>query len=357
MQFGMNFSMNRWLIVWALLVPMAVASAQEEGADKALFEAVREQDASQVEQLLEAGADPNWVDIDRMQATSLMMAAARNNTDLAGKLLDAGARIDVADENGDPAINWAAYYGYTEMVKFLLERGASTALTGHGAAQDIAMRRGHQDLVLMLARHNGTAPELDAATLAMQVAIDDGDYAALQSALQAGATVSALDETGRPMIARAARQGRTWLVSLLLESGADIDEPDPIGYTPLMEAAREGQADTVDMLLNEGADPEHRAQPRGLSFTPLFLAAIGGNADVLDRLISEGVNLDALDSMQSPAALWALFESQPQACLALLRAGADYRHQSESGYSVASAAEEMQITDVTDWISQQSQGG
>lgn len=330
------------LLLWSLGIYAAGTNS--------LFDAINAGDLATVVSLLESGADVNARDADYMNATPLMVAMGKNDLELTELLLEAGADINAIDENGDPAINWAAYYGLTDQVKLLLDHGASAQLVGHGNALDIAMRRGHQELVLALVENQGFATGLTAAALELQAAIDDGDIQAAEGAISRGAEAQGLDETGRPFIARAARNGNVEMVLLLKANGAKIDAQDPIGFTPLMEVAREGNVVTSEILLQEGADPNHVAFKRGLSFTPLHQAAVGGHVTVLAALLNADAQLDRVDSMGNTAAMWALFEGKTVACLALLEAGANPNIRNESDMSLASVAREYQVNDVVAWL-------
>lgn len=77
--------------------------------------------------LLEHGATADGWDTQR-DATPLLMAVFRGQKDAARLLLDAGADVNVVGGEGDNPLRWAAQAGDTEMVKLLLERGATRDL-------------------------------------------------------------------------------------------------------------------------------------------------------------------------------------------------------------------------------------
>jgi len=115
--------------------------------------------APMVSLLLEAGADPNWVNERGYSALSAAVRSCRAGWDVAAELLDAGADIDNrsgasltplmvaiqeerptffralldrgADINalnayGDGALNYAIYYEEPEYIGLLLDRGVDT---------------------------------------------------------------------------------------------------------------------------------------------------------------------------------------------------------------------------------------
>jgi len=284
-----------------------------------------------------------------------MMAMGKNNLEMTRVLVEAGADVNLIDENGDPAINWAAYYGLTQQVTLLLEYGASTQMVGHGNTIEIAMRRGHQELVKVLAQHDGVAVELTPAVSDLQDAIDAGDSQAVEQAISNGAPANGMDETGRPLIARAARTGSVEIVLLLKDNGADIGAMDAIGFTPLMEVARKGDTRMAAVLIKAGANPKHVAFKRGLSFTPLHQAAVGGNLEILGLLLNANAGIDSVDSIGNTPAMWSLYEGNLDFCLAVLEAGSDPSIKNVSNMSLASTAREYQVKRIITWLDENGQ--
>lgn len=327
------------------------ASDMNESGSTPLMTAVNHQQTAIVNLLLRAGADVNAQQQDGYQATALMLAMQANDMDIAEALLAAGAEVNTADKNGDPAINWAAYYGHLETSALLLSHGADITLRGHGNALEIAIRRGHQALIDLLLSNTDALNPLRPEDLALQQAIEQGDLEALESALETGANANALDDTGRPMLARAARLGHVILVYCLLEKGATVDLGGPISFTSLMEAAREGHQEVVELLLERGAEVNHVSSPYGLSFTPMHLAAIGGDVAIIDALATAGADLDRQDVTGATPALWALYEGKNDASARLITLGADPDMPSRDGYTVKALAESAGIEPVLTAIS------
>jgi len=167
---------------------------------------------------------------------------AVNNRDLAMTqlLLESGAKVNLVDSNGDPALNWACFYGDLAAVQLLLQHGADATPVGHGNALEVAMRRGHQPLVERLVDHLKLRLVPAAADQRLIAAIDTGDAAAAKAALAAGANANALDAAGRPLLARA---------------GAKLDARDSEQATPLLWAIN-GDAAAAQVLVELGADPD-----------------------------------------------------------------------------------------------------
>jgi len=328
------------------------APVDGSGSVSPLFSAVRSGDAQIVEILLTRGAkaDPRLTEM--FNATPLMFAAGANREDIVKQLLEAGADINARDNNGDPAINWAAYYGFTDMVKYLVKHGANMKLVGHGNALEIAMRRGHQDLVLALAQEMKVSGPISPEMKALIQAIRANDGQAVSNALTKGASANGLDETGRPVLHLAARLGNLNPTQLLLDAGAEIDVKDAIGFSALMEACRDGQFETVNLLLERGADVNCHAKDNGLGLTPLHMAAIGGHVNLLQTLTTKGANLNTQGVIGGTPMLWGFFESKVASVLALIDLGADPYLANRDGISPKTAAEQYEVKPVMDKLSQ-----
>jgi len=294
--------------------------------------------------LLSAGAPPNPRLASYLDATPLMLAINNRDLAMARLLLEAGAAVNLVDRNGDPALNWACFYGDLAAVDLLLQFKADATISGHGSALEVSMRRGHQALVERLTDALGL--RLTPAPMDQRLidAIDAGDVAAAKAALEAGANANALDATGRPLLARASRSAPAELVAVLLAIGANPNAADRIGFTPLFEAARDGRIDAARELLQRGADAKRRAAPAGLGMTPLHAAAAASPArpEMLRLRVKSGANVDALDAEHATPLAWAINADQA-AALTLVDLGADPDIAPQDGDSPRRVAAERQL--------------
>jgi ankyrin repeat protein len=102
------------------------------------------------------------------QLTPLLQLATTHRTDAVRALLDAGAKVDEADDDGITVLSWAAIGNRVDMARLLIERGADV---------------NHVD-------KKGMTPLLYAAS------IDVGDSAMIDLLLKAGARPSACTKEG-----------------------------------------------------------------------------------------------------------------------------------------------------------------
>ena len=98
--------------------------------------ASRNGSAATIEQLVEAGADPN----DPRQAvnageTPLMLAARSGQVDAVTLLLNVGAEVDAQETwNGQSSLMWAAAEGHVPVVETLIEHGADVHARSNSGA-------------------------------------------------------------------------------------------------------------------------------------------------------------------------------------------------------------------------------
>ena len=172
---------------------------------------------------------------------------------------------------------------------------------------------------------------------AMDQAIRRGDESALKALLDAeprltGTPIPVKRDWGEEMwlgLHRAAEQGSTGLVGLLLEAGASIDArtrfrtPMHGRETALLIASRCGHLDVVELLLGRYADAGLLdATHRGA----LSHAAGEGHGGIVSRLIAAGAEVDAVDDQQRTPLHWAIQGEHVEAALSLIEAGADVNH-------------------------------
>jgi ankyrin repeat protein len=296
-----------------------------------------------VRMLIAAGANPDARTRGEMTATAMMFASGGDNSGILEVLLDAGADVDLRDAMGDPAINWAAYFGNTSYVEVLLAAGADTSLRGHGNAFEIAVRRGHEDIVRLTAASTGNAPP-ESGSIERVVrtlwAGDDRAATAMILELPDSETVP-VDAYGRPLVHIAAINNAPLAIEALTRRYGNVDAPDVIDFTALMHAAREGNKPAAERLLDLGANVNHAAAETGLSLTPLHLAAIGGDTDMVSLLFDAGAGLDLQGRDGATALLWAMYENQQAAATVLVEAGADVDLAAKSGQSPRSIVASM----------------
>ncbi|KAL2816572.1 hypothetical protein BDW59DRAFT_177316 [Aspergillus cavernicola] len=147
----------------------------------------------------------------------------------AALLLDAGADIEASDEDGYTPLDYAAWEGRHEAVKFLLDCGAD-----HTASAN-----------------DGFTP--------LHSAAENGPHEVVKTLLDCGADPAASANNGYTPLHSAAEGGHCEIVELLLESGSVVSKRDMDGWTPLFSASFKGRGSDVDLPAYDGRTPLHTA--------------------------------------------------------------------------------------------------
>lgn len=166
--------------------------------------------------------------------------------------------------------------------------------------------------------------------------------------LEAGADVSLRDADGLTPLMLAARIGALGLecARRLLEAGARADEKDPGGVTALMLAARNGGTETAKLLLEAGADPEARGGAGGAlgGWSALDEAARGGHWEAARVLLEAGADPNARSASGNTAGDFAA-ASRALGSLRVLEAlrefGWDFAAKGKDGKTAEDAARSM----------------
>ncbi len=243
-----------------------------------------------VKKLLEKGADVNARSTMYYNSTALMEIAANRDAAMAAFLIENGANVHLIDTFGDPAINWAAYYGDIPFVDVLVKNGASWEVESEqGTAIEVAMKQWNDPLLAYFIKA-GAGQALSGPALELVKAVRGEDTEGVQTLLAANVSPDQLDELGSPILIYASSIGSLEIIKLLLEAGAKPDLMNRVGQTALSRAAYFGHVPVVELLLAYRADVNQTDDHYQLS--SLISAAAGGNPTIGQLLIDRGADLD-----------------------------------------------------------------
>lgn len=173
------------------------------------------------------------------------------------ELVEAGWDVNQPDHETVTLLHWAAINNRTEIVQFLLERGAHVdAVGGELRATPLqwAARQGHLEAVVLL--------------------------------LRAGADAARRDAEGCASLHLAAQFGHTAVVAYLVarQAGAGVDDGDAAGMTPLMWSCwKVAAVDPTRLLLTLGASPHPVDHAHGN--TALHWAILARNTTAISTLV------------------------------------------------------------------------
>jgi len=181
-----------------------------------LFHMMYDNNFPALAQALDEGADVNMVD---GSGQTLLMNAARNGRlEQLRFLVEFEACLDIQDEDGDTALDWAQGMGETECAELLIEANGNYVMSNHT----------FNDLAGMLFCN---------------------DFPALEQALNEGADVNMLDGDGSTLLMNAAVVGKVESLQFLIDSKASIDIQDEDGETALDYAQDLGKTECVELLI------------------------------------------------------------------------------------------------------------
>ncbi|CAE7610997.1 unnamed protein product [Symbiodinium sp. CCMP2592] len=242
------------------LVRLTELDADQQGiAGEELLEAARGGDAEAVRFLLQAGVKMDWADEAGFTA---LHRAAEKHSEICSLLVEAGADTEYFNENDETPLILAARGGQTAAVCLLIDAGANID------AQDCLCRTavkeaasgGHSEIVrLLLDAGADTDVGDDRLDTALIKAAGQGHTEIVQMLLDSGAQKDAINGVRATSLIRAASHGHAEIVRLLVDAGADMDVRDCDGRTALAHARFAGFADVEEILRDE-----HRTKQRRL---------------------------------------------------------------------------------------------
>lgn len=254
-----------------------------------LTEAVRAQDAEEVRQLLESGAD-----------------------------------IDVMNDVGITPLQIAASFGYKEIVRVLLEYKPDMdvkLLIKEGAGYmpctvlHIAVVREDADIVELLLQNGANVDER-----ALEEGVFKANVTIFQNLLDHGPDLAARYRQDQTILHTAAAKGSVDILSQLIKKGAEIDARDVQGNTPLHIAAEYNHETIAQLLLSAGADIEAIDHQY---LTALAIAVKSKGTAVIRTLLDNNGSIETHDERSLPVLIQATAEMDESLVRLLLEHGAD----------------------------------
>ena len=254
-----------------VVVAALSATVFSAGGDSPLTAAVKARDLTAVRALIKARADVNAKSGDG--STPLLLAVHNSDIEIVRALIAAKADVNAANKYGVTPLLDASRTGDAEVMGVLLKAGADA-------------KRAHPDgeTPLMATARAGSVP---------------GVRALLEQQVDVNATENLQKTTA---LMRAAAEGHTDIVDLLLKAGADVNKQAHVtslatrtinsdhptgGFTALMWAARNGHEATVQRLAAGGADLNLK---NGDGATAMMIAIYNDRFDMAARLLESGAD-------------------------------------------------------------------
>ena len=280
------------ILFWAIAVgpepPARVSISPEE-----LVRAVTIQRDSLIDLYLMEHVDPNGH--DAQGRTPLLIATSQQDWKTARRLVDAGARVDLADKNRFTPLMAAAMHGNAAMFQLLMER--STDLHAEAQTKDgqdllgLALDGGNTEIVKTVVERLPPMPQWKTSTRrALNAALQTGNKEQIRTLLRKHSSPPTPEGRSVPFLAYSIAANNSALFSTLLQCGADPNTVLPSRC----------DKDFLALLSSNGLR-SYVEEDRNL--TVVMLAAGLGQDDYLHALLNAGANRNRLTSRDKMSAL------------------------------------------------------
>ena len=272
-----------------------------------ILAAALQQDWTTVRRLVDAGASVDLADENKL--SPLMIAAMQGNVDVVREFISRVTNLEATDRNGWSALHYAVASGKRETVNLLLSV-MPILEAGNSSPLDAALDVGDEKIIGAIAGHLARMQDWTNATRrALGVALVIGDRDLVRLLLKKHAAPPTPEGKKVPLLAYAIASHDARLFDTLIECGTDPNTTLPSHYdkdflgilpakglrnyieddkdvTVLMLAAGLGQAECVQALLDAGAD-RNRATGH-YKMLALYLAAQTGQWRCTQILLGSG---------------------------------------------------------------------
>ena len=238
----------------------------------------------------------------------LVLAIEKQDSALAGFLIERGAYVDARDTQNQPVLLKACKITETaadssfdsiKMAATLLKNGADANVTDQNGDSAALATLNAENLPLFClliesgadVNKSGKCESLLAAAVRMQ------RPEAVRLLLKRGAKITT-DSDGRPLLHLAALMNNPEIVNLLLEHGADVNERNEPGETPfLLNAGGHCSENIAEALLKAGADVNERASDgSGVLHIGLYDFDVEKDSGWFDFLLKHGADIKMKDN-------------------------------------------------------------
>ena len=241
-----------------------------------------------VKKLIERGADVNAQDKDGRTALMIACQETTKYADVALALLeDDNIKVDLVDEYGKTALDYASENRMTEVVKKLIERRADVNIQDENGDTALigACKKNRVNVALALLEHPYIEVNLmnNNGETALGWAFKNGLLEVVKKLIKRGADTNKQNDQGETMLMKSIFRKHTNVALALLEDdNIKVNLVTNKGETALHRASEKGMLEVVMELITKGADVNVQDE---YGFTALIVACANKHADVALALL------------------------------------------------------------------------
>jgi uncharacterized protein len=249
-------------LIWMLLVCVLIGGlshASDLTPGDRFAVAIEKGDLDAVKALVNGGSKADTlIEYGDHKITPLMKACWDGEQEIAAYLLDQGANINAADDQGATPLSNAISREHAEIVQFLVDRGAKVNIKDirdfTPATQ--AAAAGNVEIIKIISK---AGADLTAETMGLtplMFAVSAGKEDMVRTLVDLGAPVNQSPKkmnAGSTALFSAIYAGKPDMVKLLIDLKANVNVRTKDGDTPLKAAEKGDQTDIIEMLKAAGA--------------------------------------------------------------------------------------------------------
>ncbi len=274
-------------------------------------------------------------------------AIRENDLSKLGQLVQSREAANLANGIGVTPLHYAALYGSSEAMEFLLKAKADPNARNQSGATPLVYAAWSFERTRLLVEHGAAVNVLTKGgiTPLLVASAAHANVATVRYLLDKGADLHAVSAEGEDALTRAAFAGDPDMLQLLLARGSDAKRSDKAGFTALLNATTYADSERISMLLRAGSDPNALNSFAGVvkngpialtHMSALMMAAPSSDQESISILLKAGARINESDSRKMTPLMLSIAtdRAQPATVRQLIAAGADVQAKDKYGDSV-----------------------